>query len=149
MAVSGQSFCSSAWDAFLLNLKHMAKFSFAKFLASMFIFIGQAAIALSTVGTCVFVMKNVTHTWGEVSTVVGPLVVTFLAGLLTASVFLGLLDTVVNSLLYCLAIDMDCNGGTPAKGPKTFHDSMHKVTADQGENNKVAADYEAPANNLN
>jgi len=29
MAVSGDSFCTSAWNGFLLNLKHLAKFIFA------------------------------------------------------------------------------------------------------------------------
>lgn len=29
MAVSGDSFCTSAWNGFILNLKHMAKFYFA------------------------------------------------------------------------------------------------------------------------
>lgn len=29
MAVSGESFCSSAWNGFILHLKHLAKFVFA------------------------------------------------------------------------------------------------------------------------
>jgi hypothetical protein len=43
-AVSGDSFCSSAWNAFLLNIKHMAKFAFANTIAKVFIFIGKVAI---------------------------------------------------------------------------------------------------------
>jgi len=28
------------------------------------------------------------------------------------------------SMMTCLAIDMDNHNGTPAKGPKTFHDGL-------------------------
>jgi hypothetical protein len=43
---------------------------------------------------------------------------------LTASIFLGLFDTAVMSMMTCLAIDMDNHNGTPVKGPKTFHDCL-------------------------
>lgn len=40
---------------------------------------------------------------------------------MTASMFLGLFQTAVISLLTCLAIDID-NNGEPVNGPPTFHD---------------------------
>ena len=43
MAVAGDSFCASAWNGFLLNLKHLAKFIFAIDIAGMFIFMGIMA----------------------------------------------------------------------------------------------------------
>jgi len=43
---------------------------------------------------------------------------------MVASIFLGLLDTAVLSLLTCVAIDMDRNDGVlnGESGPPTFHD---------------------------
>jgi hypothetical protein len=127
MAVSGQSFCASAWDGFLLNLRHLAKFSFAQTLASMFILAGKVSISFASCGSLYFIMTHVTKDMEEISSLIGPMVVVFVMSLLTASVFIGLLDTVVTSMLFCLAIDMDLNEGVPAKGPKTFHDSIDKV----------------------
>jgi hypothetical protein len=44
MAVSGQSFCTSAWNGFLLNLKHVGKFLVAKTLALFFVLMGVILI---------------------------------------------------------------------------------------------------------
>ena len=46
MAVSGDSFCTSCWNGFLLNLKHCMKFSFANFLAQIFMFFGKIAVTV-------------------------------------------------------------------------------------------------------
>lgn len=51
MAVTGDGFCSSAWSAFMLQLKHGMGFTFAKFLAEMFILVGKVFI---TMLNCVF-----------------------------------------------------------------------------------------------
>ena len=37
VAITGQGFCNSAWDCFLINMKHAAKFRHASFLARVFI----------------------------------------------------------------------------------------------------------------
>jgi hypothetical protein len=44
MAVSGDNFCYAAWNGFLLNIKHMLKFSFANMIAKIFILLGKVAI---------------------------------------------------------------------------------------------------------
>jgi choline transporter-like protein 2/4/5 len=129
MAVSGQNFCSSAWDGFLLGIKHMVKFSFANMLAAVFIALGKVAITVGNCASLYMIMKHVTMDTAEVSSLVGPMVVVAVFSFFTASVFLGLLDTAVMSLMTCLAIDMDLHGGVPKFGPKTFHDSVDTVQA--------------------
>lgn len=57
MAVSGDSFCSSALSAFILNLKHMSKFAFANFLAKMFIIIGKVSITAINIVSFYYIMK--------------------------------------------------------------------------------------------
>jgi hypothetical protein len=127
MAVSGQNFCSSAWDGFLLGMKHMASFSFANMLATIFIALGKVAITVGNCASLYLIMKHVFKDTEEVSSLAGPMVVVALFSFFTASVFLGLLDTAVMSLMTCLAIDMDLHGGEPKFGPKTFHDSVSTV----------------------
>jgi hypothetical protein len=46
MAVSGDSFCTSAWNGFLINLKHCVKFYFAQEIGGFFIFMGVVFITL-------------------------------------------------------------------------------------------------------
>lgn len=57
-AVSGESFCTSAWNAFLLQIKHLAKFSFANFIAKIFMFMGKVAITGTNMVSCYYVMKH-------------------------------------------------------------------------------------------
>ncbi len=126
IAVSGGSFCIGAWEGFLLSIKHLLKFAFAKFLAVVFIFLGKVAL---TVGNCislVMIMKYITLDTEEVSSLWGPVAIVAVSSYLTASIFLGLFDTSVNAMMTCLAIDMDHHNGEPVKGPPTFHDHIRE-----------------------
>jgi choline transporter-like protein 2/4/5 len=144
MAISGESFCTSAWNGFLLNVKHTLKFSFANLLAKVFIFLGKAAVTVGNVFSCYFIMKNITKDTEEVSSLVGPLLVVCIVTYMTASIFLGLFDTAVLALMTCLAIDMDLHDGTPEYGPPTFHDSIGGISAktDEHENKGKTHDME-------
>lgn len=55
-AVSGDSFISSAWNGFLLNLKHGLKFGFAKFMAKIFILKGKVSIVVASCFTLYWLM---------------------------------------------------------------------------------------------
>jgi hypothetical protein len=127
MAVAGTSFCSSAWNGFLLNIKHMLKFAFANLIAKVFILIGKIAI---TVGNCVSFYFVITYiTKEQVGSLIGPLGVVGAVSFITASLFLALFDTAVMALMTCLAVDMDLHDGTPAYGPPTYHDKVQKSSS--------------------
>lgn len=127
MAVSGKNFCSSAWSGFMLQIKHLMKFSFANMIAAIFIFLGKIGITVGNCFSLLFIMKTITKDMDEISSVYGPVAVVAVFTYFTATVFLGLFDTAVLTLMTCLAIDMDLNNGTPKYGPETFHDNMKKV----------------------
>lgn len=44
MAVTGDSFCTSAWNGFMLCVKHSLEFAWAKILAELFIFMGKISL---------------------------------------------------------------------------------------------------------
>lgn len=127
MAVSGDSFCSSAWSAFLLNLKHLTKFTFANTIAKVFVALGKGAIVLSNMGIAYYIM-TLTGSIDQVSSVWGPLICVGLVTFVTASIFLGLLDQTVMGMMTSLAVDMDLNNGEYQYGPETFHESIGKVS---------------------
>lgn len=127
MAVSGDSFCSSAWNGFLLNLKHLVKFTFANTIAKMFVALGKGAIVLSNMFLAYNVMEF-TGSIDQVSSVYGPLIVVGLVTFAAASIFLGLLDETVMGMMTSLAIDMDMNNGVHKYGPETFHSRIGKVS---------------------
>jgi hypothetical protein len=126
MAVSGDGFCTSAWNGFLLNLKHSLEFAWARVLAELFILTGKISLVAVNCGflwiTMNFITKDMTGK-DKVSSIYGPMVVVALITYVAASVFLGLFSNTVLSLMTCLAIDVDLNG-EPKFGPPTFHDSL-------------------------
>jgi hypothetical protein len=57
MAVSGEGFCSSAWNGFLLGVKHGTTFSFALFLAELLILVGKIGIVMLNCFSFFMIMK--------------------------------------------------------------------------------------------
>ena len=125
-AVTGKNFCLCAWEAFLLQVRHLMKFSFANFLAKCFIFLGKISIVAGNCASLYGIMKYVTIDTEEVNSILGPMAVVAVFSYITATILLGMFETVVMGMLTCLSIDLDLNGGTPAKGPATFHDNINK-----------------------
>lgn len=123
MAVSGDKFCTSAWNGFLLNLKHAAKFGFAKFLAALFIMIVKLAVVILNCLTLYFIMAKVTKDTEELDSLVAPFVFVGVVTYMATSIFFGLFDEAVLALMTCLCIDSDLNG-KPKFGPPTFHDDL-------------------------
>ena len=123
MAVSGDNFCRSAWNGFLLNLKHALKFSFSNFLARAFIFIGKVSLVVINCFSLYMIMKHVTKDLEEINSLAAPVVVVGSFTFITASIFLSLFDETVLALITCLCVDTDLNG-TPKFGPPTFYDGL-------------------------
>lgn len=127
MAISGDGFCGSAWNGFLLNVKHMLKFTFANFIAKIFTLLGKIGIVVGNLFSLLFIMKNITKDTEEVSSLLGPMILVGVISFFTASIFLGLFDTAVMALMTSLAVDMDVHDGEPQWGPPTFHEGVSKV----------------------
>jgi hypothetical protein len=60
MALSGEGFCSSAYNGLLLQMKHGAKFAFANYLAMIFVLLGKIGLTVLNVFTTWLFMKHVT-----------------------------------------------------------------------------------------
>lgn len=126
MSIAGQSFCSSAKNGLLLQVKHGGEFMFANYLASMFVFLGKIGITVLNVFCCYWIMKYVTKDIAEGVNLGGPLMMVALTTYATVNIFLGLFDESVLAMMTCLCADNDINDGTKW-GPPTFHDKIKKV----------------------
>jgi len=141
MAVSGDSFCKSAWNGFLLNMKHCLEFGFANFLASAFIFLGKVGLVVLNCFSCYMIMKHITKDIEEISSPAGPLAVVGVVTYISASIFLGIFDETVMALMTCLAIDTDLNIH-PKFGPSTFHDHLETMPKPVNKKAIQNGDYE-------
>jgi hypothetical protein len=127
MAITGDSFCQSALNGFLLNVKHGVKFATANFLAQMFILLGKIGVTVINCFSLYLIMKYITKDTDEVSSITGPVSIVALASYMTASIFLGLFDESVLAMLNCLCVDIDLNGD-PLFGPPTFHEKVEQMS---------------------
>lgn len=117
-------------------------------IAKIFILLGKIGITGGNMVSCYYIMKLVFKDFEDdqangdmaVSSAAFPLILVGCISFLTASIFLGVLDTAVISLLTCLGIDIDHNGEEScAAGPPTFHDKRTKMHEDY----KTADDFAA------
>lgn len=129
-AVTGDSFCDSAWDMLLLQIKYVGTFSFANFFAKVFIFMGKVSITGANLYTCYALMGAFGNLdvgdADKVSSTLPSLVIVGSITYLCASIFLGILSTAVLSMLTCHAIDLDLHDGDAKYGPPTFYNNYKK-----------------------
>lgn len=127
IAITGDNFCMGAWNGFLLNVKHMLAFTFANFIAKVFIFLGKMALVVVNCFFLIFILKDITGEADKIHSIGGPILVTGLITYIAGSLFLGIFSSAVMALMTCLAVDMDLHDGDPQYGPQTFHDGVEKI----------------------
>lgn len=94
----------------------------------MFIFVGKMGIVMVNLITLYGIMKYVTKDTEEVESIVSPMIVVGVISYINASIFLGLFDEAVLSLMMSYAVDLDIGGGSINYGPPTFHDNVTRVS---------------------
>jgi len=124
IAVTGDNFCTGAMQAFLLKIKYLAAVSFSAWIAKVFIFVGKVAIIVGNCFSLHFIMTHITKDMDEISSLAGPMSVVALSTYIMASIFLGMFDESVNSMLTCVGIDTNAHGGVPKYGPETFNNRL-------------------------
>lgn len=125
MAVTGDNFCTSAWNGFLLNIKYCLEFTFANTLAKVFILLGKVALTIGNCFSFLYILKHVTHS--QLHSVAGPVVIVGIISFFTASLFLGIFETAVMSLMTCLSVDCNLHGDVAQFGPETFRDNADAI----------------------
>jgi len=103
MALSGEDFCSSAVNSFILILKNKAKFAFVGGMADIFMFLAKFFIAsMSTVFTWLFLAIV-----SDVESPYLPLFVVFMIAYMIASIFIAVFEVSSNTILQCYLLDSD------------------------------------------
>lgn len=130
MAISGDPYCKSAWNGFMMNLKHLVKFYFADMLAGMFVFMGILCIIALNGGSCYLIMKYGFKNSNAVSSIWVPLIIIMVASFIIAELFIGFFSIAVTATLMSLAVDMELNG-SPKFGTPSFHEKMESALGDE------------------
>lgn len=132
MAIQGNSFCTSAWNGFLLSLKYLAPFTFARTFASLFQVFGFLLVFFLTLfATSGFIYANEdANTPGVPAAAATVLTIVAVGTIFIYNLFLGLFDEAINCTMQSLAIDRELNGGTSKHGPPSFHKMLKEIAGD-------------------
>ena len=103
MALSGEGFCSSALNSFILILKNHAKFAFVDGIADMFMFLAKFFISSVTTALSWLLLGAMT----EVNSPFFPLFMIFLLSYMIASIFIAIFDISANTILQCYLMDKE------------------------------------------
>lgn len=118
MSVTGDSFCTAAWNGFFLNMKHAAAFGSAKYFAEALIFLGKAGVTALNCFTCVLLINTMNL---ELASTVGPCIVVGIWTWFSCEIWLSIFDQAILGVMTSYAIDYDLNNGVPQRGPETFN----------------------------
>merc|ERR1712051_713453 len=102
-ALSGEGYCTSAINSFILILKNAAKFGFVENIAGCFMFIAKFFISIMTTLASFFVMNAMV----KVSSPYAPLLVIFLIAYMISTIFIEIFDTGANTILQCYIFDKE------------------------------------------
>jgi len=109
MALSGDGFCESALNSFLLMLKNAAKFSFVSSVSSTFMFLAKLSITFLTTYCCYGFMQidNTTMEEFQVKSPTVPLIFIFLFSYTVSAIFMSIFAVGANTILQCFLVDRD------------------------------------------
>uniref|UniRef100_A0A7S3I6Z9 Choline transporter-like protein n=1 Tax=Favella ehrenbergii TaxID=182087 RepID=A0A7S3I6Z9_9SPIT len=102
-ALSGEGFCTSAINSFILILKNAAKFGFVEGIAGCFMFIAKFFISTATTLVSFFIMRCMV----KVSSPYAPLLIIFIFSYIVSSIFIEIFDTGANTILQCYILDRE------------------------------------------
>jgi hypothetical protein len=106
MAISSESFCSSALNAFILMLKNAAAFAFVEGFSEVFMFIAKVCICVCSTVASLTIMKY-TLTSNPVSSPIVPGSIILVISFIVAGIFVSVFDAGANTILQCYLIDSD------------------------------------------
>jgi len=106
MVISGEGFCSSALNSFILMLKNAAKFAFVQSFSEVFMFIAKICITVLTVVASVLIIMATLPQNSLASPVLPTIFIVFI-GYVISGIFVSIFDAASNTLLQCYLIDSD------------------------------------------
>lgn len=106
MALTGESFCSSAVNAFVLAIKNSGTFFITNGAGMLLQILGKMCITVANTGIC-WAILTYNPEFEELDSPHAPLAVCFFFSFMMASVFMDVYNTTSLAILQCLYTDVD------------------------------------------
>lgn len=122
MALSGEGFCSSALNAFVLILKNAAKFAFVDRIADIFMWLAKMFISTATT----LASWPILNAMASVEEVFWPLFMIFLLSYMISHTFIAIFDVSANTILQCYLLDKEVAGQQGVDDPDHIPPTLTK-----------------------
>lgn len=110
MAVTGDNYCMSAYNGFLLLLKNATAFGAAAFFAKSLIFLGKFGVTVLNCFTLLGLMNAMNV---ESVSTKGPMLVVAILTWVSCEIWLSIFDQAISGIMMSYAVDSDLNKGEP------------------------------------
>merc|ERR1712167_225171 len=120
-ALFSYSFCTAAKKAFFLIVRNLARIAAVSVVGEFIIMIGKAMISVFATAMCYFVMNSMLD--GELHSIMGPVISTFIVCYFTSGMFMGVFDMAMLTMLQCFVADEEIfqgGGDFTPEGLKAF-----------------------------
>jgi len=125
IALASENFCTSAFNAFVLILKHSAKFTMVQGIGNIFMFLGKMTIASLTTLIGFLIIENWVQIEESLNSPVLPLLVIFFISYTVGAVFISVFSVSSNAILQCFLIDTDISEQEGREGAKHRPESLY------------------------
>lgn len=142
MAITGDKYCTAAWNAFIINLKNATQFYLCNYMAGVFVGLGTfMCILLNVLVFHAILMYGLGINTGpdSLAPVMVAYLIAFIISAIVVDIFLGLFDEAVLATIHCYALDVELNG-TASYGPPTFHQKLAEIMATEEWKKMTATD---------
>lgn len=109
MALTGDSFCTSAMNAFVLALKNAGTFAVTNGAGALLEILGKLCISIANTAICYLILEY-NPEFEELASPIAPLVLCFILSFMLARVFMDVYGTTSLTILQCLYVDVDLQG---------------------------------------
>ena len=127
VAIEGHGFCAAAAAAVGLVLKYAARIATVATIGNTILFIGKLATAASCAFFTFVYLENV----AGISSPLLPVIVVAFVSFGIATLFFGVVASIIETVILAFCQDCDKHGGTPAWAPPLLMDAMGAVSAFQ------------------
>jgi hypothetical protein len=129
LAISGKNFCSSCSNAFTLLVSNPMKFGMVAAMGTVFAFIGKLFVASLSGVTGYFLVKYMdTKIYGEVHSILWPVIFFVILGYFIASIFFSVYGVAADSVIICFFYSKENSTGyhSAPTSMQSFYDNYKK-----------------------
>ncbi|KAK3232679.1 hypothetical protein CYMTET_56980 [Cymbomonas tetramitiformis] len=117
IAIDGESFCSSAARGTLLTLENILTVAVVNMVGDFLLLLGRLAVAAGC-GILAWVALDYDQDYADVSSPLVPVIFVAIAAFIVATVFMSVVEVVIDTMTLAYCDDVNDNGGTPVLAPE-------------------------------